>query len=38
MKNLIENMENKVIRKYGFENKKTILVFTITEKLRRLVK
>lgn len=34
----IENIENKVIRKYGFEHKKTIFVFRVTEILRRFAK
>lgn len=36
MKTKIENLENKVIRKYGFENKKTILTFKFTEFLRKI--
>jgi hypothetical protein len=32
---MLQKLENKVIEKYGFENKKTILVFKITEILRR---
>ena len=38
MKNLIQKIEDKTIRKYGFEHKKTILIFRMTEILRRLVK
>ena len=33
---MLENIENKVIRKYGFENHITITVFKITELLRKL--
>lgn len=36
MKTKIENLENKVIRRYGFENKKTILTFKLTEFLRKI--
>jgi hypothetical protein len=32
---MLQKLENKVIEKYGFENKKTILVFKVTEILRR---
>lgn len=31
----IEAIENNTIRKYGFESKITILVFTLTEKIRK---
>lgn len=34
MKNFINNLENKAIRKYGFESKATILIFRITNILR----
>ena len=34
----IEKIENKVISKYGFENRKTILTFKATEILRRVIK
>ena len=30
MKTIIRNIENKAIRKYGFESKATILIFRIT--------
>ena len=33
MKTIINNIENKAIRKYGFESKRTILIFKIAEKL-----
>lgn len=33
MKKIIEKLENKAIRKYGFESKRTILIFKIAEKL-----
>lgn len=33
---MISKIENYVIRKYGFENKKTIVVFKITEILRKI--
>lgn len=36
MKKLIEKIEDNAIAKYGFENKKTIIIFTITEKLRKI--
>lgn len=36
MKTKIENLESKTIRKYGFENKKTILMFKFTEFLRKI--
>lgn len=35
---MINKIEDAVIRKYGFENKMTILVFRMTEILRRLVR
>ena len=35
---MINKIENAVIRKYGFENKITILTFRFTEILRRLAK
>ena len=31
----IEAIENNTVRKYGFESKITILVFTLTEKIRK---
>lgn len=34
MKAIISNVENKAIRKYGFESKATILIFRITNILR----
>lgn len=34
MKTIISNIENKAIRKYGFESKATILIFRITNILR----
>lgn len=34
MKKIIEKLENKAIRKYGFESKATILIFRITNILR----
>ena len=36
MMKLIEAMENKTIKKYGFEAKRTIITFKITELLRKL--
>lgn len=38
MKNLVEKIESKVIRKYGFENRKTIFVFRVTEIIRKIEK
>jgi len=35
MLQFIEKIENNAIHKYGFESKKTILTFKITEILRR---
>ncbi len=32
---LIERLENNAIRKYGFESKKTIFIFRITEIMRK---
>lgn len=34
MKTIINNIEDKAIRKYGFESKATILIFRITNILR----
>ena len=34
----IEKIENRVIRKYGFENKRTIITFNVTGFLRRFIK
>lgn len=34
MKNLIEKIENATIRRYGFENWRTILAFRLTAVLR----
>lgn len=36
MLKLIEAMEDRAIREYGFEAKKTIIIFKITELLRKL--
>ena len=38
MKKIIEAMENKVVRSYGFEARKTITVFKATEMLRKAFK
>jgi len=38
MKKIVERIENKVIAKYGFENKRTIITFAITDKIRKVVK
>lgn len=38
MTKLIQVLENKVIRKYGFEAKATVLVFRATELLRKIMK
>ena len=35
---IIERLENGVIAKYGFENKRTIAVFRVTDILRKIVK
>ena len=32
---MIERIENAVIAKYGFENWRTILIFSITEKFHK---
>ena len=32
---MIERLQNKVIRRYGFENWRTILIFKITEKFSK---
>ena len=37
MMKLIEAMENRTIKKYGFEAKRTIITFKITELLRKLL-
>lgn len=37
MKNLLIKIETRAIMRYGFENKKTIRVFKITEILRKYV-
>lgn len=34
MKTIINNIENKAIRKYGFESKTTIFIFRVTEAIR----
>lgn len=34
MKTIINNIEDKAIKKYGFESKATILIFRITNILR----
>lgn len=36
MKNLVINLENKTIRKYGFESKATIRLFKVTSFLRKI--
>lgn len=36
MMKLIETMEDRAIREYGFEAKRTIITFKITELLRKL--
>lgn len=36
MMKLIEAMEDRVIREYGFEAKRTIITFKVTELLRKL--
>ena len=33
---MLERIENKVIRKYGFENHLTIVVFKVTDFLRKV--
>ena len=38
MKTIINNIENKAIRKYGFESKATILAFKITDTIRKILK
>ncbi len=38
MKQMIEKLEDRTIRKYGFESRKTIFVFKVTEKLRKICK
>ena len=38
MTKLIQVLENRVIERYGFEAKATILVFRATELLRKIVK
>jgi len=35
---MLQRIENKVIEKYGFENKITIFTFKVTEILRRVTK
>lgn len=35
---MIEKIENYVIKNYGFENWKTILIFKITNIMRRYIK
>ena len=37
MMKLIEAMENRTIRKYGFEAKRTIIAFKLTGLLRKLL-
>lgn len=37
MMKLIGAMEDRVIRKYGFEAKRTIITFKVTELLRKLL-
>lgn len=36
MKNLLTKIEDYTVRTYGFEAKRTIVVFRITEKLRKI--
>lgn len=36
MKNLVEKIENATIRRYGFENWRTILAFRLTSVLRAI--
>jgi hypothetical protein len=36
MLKLIERIEDRVIKSYGFESKRTIMVFQFTELLRKL--
>lgn len=36
MMKLIEAMEDRAIREYGFEAKRTIIIFKVTELLRKL--
>ena len=38
MKAIIERIENTTIENYGFESKRTIRIFRVTEILRKLVK
>ena len=35
MRNLINRLENTTIRRYGFESRRTILIFKLTDLLRR---
>lgn len=35
---MLEKLENYIIRKYGFENWKTILIFKITNIVREYIK
>lgn len=35
MRNLINRLENNTVRRYGFENRRTILIFKLTDLMRR---
>ena len=36
MRNLINRLENTAIRRYGFESRRTILIFKLTDLMRRV--
>lgn len=36
MNNLITTLENNTIRKYGFEHRNTLIVFRLTDLMRRV--